>query len=385
MTRMKPVSIFLLATVLCQALPAAAYTESTDPAARARIDQAKADMAAGKIQAAVSTLLDVVKTDTHSSEGPRQLAILFYNLALSTDTHEAVYYRRQAETFANKALRIEQEDTRALDVRDRASGKLEQFSRNVSYAARPQSDAADTLFDKHEWRPAIVKYEEAARLDPGFALLLVNIGICHTQLGDMTSAEKAFRKSVAIDPNYEDGWLELFELLLRQKRFGDADAAARGAVAARPNSTKAWFGVRMGQLRAGAKPRIFTYKPKGSYSVKKKQTVVDAGLAPADAAAWTVVAETQRSVTAADPAMGPAAIQIATWDKALRTIAETDKTTPFTDPTLREMLAFHQGGQIKAAVFALLFQETWRDEYEAWKKAEPGGLQRFIDTFHVGL
>ena len=375
----------VLLGALAQALPAAAYTESTDPAARAAIDQAKDDMKAGKIQASVNTLLEVIKTDKHSSEAPRQLAIYFYNMAVSDDSHVAVYYRRQAEAFADKALRIDAQDREAVDVRDRATGKRELVLRSVTYPARPQSDAADALFDGGQWRAAIAKYEEAASIDTRCATLHLNIGQTHLQLGDMASAEKAFRKAVATEPNLEDAWLELSNLLRKRKRVEESDAAAMGAVTARPNSPKGWFGVRAAQMRKGATPRFFIYKPKGSYSVRQKKIVVDSGQAPVDEAAWTVVAEAQRSVVEADPTLGRAAIQIATWDKALRTIAATDKVSPVTDPTLRDMLAFHQGGQLKAAVFALLFQEAYRDEYEAWKKAEPDGLQRFIDTFHTSI
>jgi tetratricopeptide (TPR) repeat protein len=375
----------VLLAALAQALPAAAYTESTDPAARAAIDQAKADMTAGKIQASVNTLLEVIKTDKHSSEAPRQLAIYFYNMAVGDDTHLAVYFRRQAETFANKALRIDDEDRDAADVRDRATGKRELVLRWVTYPARPQSDAADALFDGGQWRAAIAKYEEAASIDTRCATLHLNIGQAHLRLGDTASAERAFRKAVATEPNLEDAWLELSNLLRKQKRVEESEAAAMGAVTARPNSPKGWFGVRAAQIRKGATPRFFIYKPKGSYSVRQKKIFVDSGQAPVDEAAWTVVAEAQRSVVEADPTLGRAAIQIATWDKALRTIAATEKVTPVTDPTLRDMLAFHQGGQLKAAVFALLFQDAYRDEYEAWKKAEPDGLQRFIDIFHTSI
>jgi tetratricopeptide (TPR) repeat protein len=223
------------------------------------------------------------------------------------------------------------------------------------------------------------------RLDPRYADVHASIGLCHERTGDAVNAEKAYRQAVAIDPNYDDAWLRLRELLNKQKRYKEADAAAFAAVLARPANKAAWSTVLYGLFRGGVTASKFDIRPKGSYSVRLNKIVVDAGLNAADKAAWTAVAEAQQAVR--DPAYGhkPFAALLASWDSALRAIAQIDKATPVTDKYLRNMLAFQQAGQLKAALFALHFREDYRDDYEAWKKAEPDGLKRFIDTFHLGL
>lgn len=373
----------LLALAAGCALPASAATKSTDPAARKLIDQAVLDLKAGKVEPAVDSLLQANKLGRDASESRTLLASVFYDLSRNDDSHRIWHLRRQARNFAVDALLIDGSDMDAQDIMTGLSGAFDQQKYQPAAAVKALSDQADMLYDARQYQAAIRKYEEVIGRDPRYPDVYVNLGDCLFQMGEKAGAEQAYRKAIELDRNYEGAWMALNKLLTRQKREKDAEAAAFGAVAALPSTIDGWGELFALLRQKDSKARRFDYKPKASYSLLRKKFLIDQDMGPIERSAWIVVANAQQA--ASDPAQqrSPFQILLATWTTALPELAKTDKANPVNDATLRDMLAFHQAGQLKAALFALQYKEAYRPDYEAWKKAEPDGLKRFIDTFRI--
>lgn len=58
-----------------------------------------------------------------------------------------------------------------------------------------------------------------------------NLGLAYTEVSKMTSAEKAYRKAVELNPDLVQGWVNLAGVLLLQWRFEDSLEAGKKAVA----------------------------------------------------------------------------------------------------------------------------------------------------------
>lgn len=372
-----------LALALAVSLPAAASTQSTNPAARKLIDQALADVKQRKFGSALVGLDQAVKIDNTTSEARRLLAALFLDMALADDSHTAQDYRRAARRLATEALTIDPTDDRAQEVLTGLTGAFDQQYHQPAPAVDALSEEAGLLYDKAQYVAASRKYEQALNADPDFPDTYVYLGNTLVQMNELKGAEQAYQKAIELDRNFEGAWIALYKLTKITRRATQGEAAALGAITALPSTFDGWSAMNEVFGNKGVKLRSFDYRPKGSYSVKGKAIKVDQDLTGPDQAAWNAVANAQK--TASDPALQRSAfaVVLATWDAALREIAEIDKKAPVTDPTLRDMLAFRQAGQLKAALFTLQYREIWRADFEAWKKAEPDGVKRFINTFRV--
>lgn len=53
------------------------------------------------------------------------------------------------------------------------------------------------------------------------------------------------------------------------------------------------------------------------------------------------------------------------------------------DATWAQLLAFYKSGALKPALMLLAFHEAYRPDFEAWKAANPKGVQAFIEHWHL--
>ncbi|HEX8618337.1 MAG TPA: tetratricopeptide repeat protein, partial [Thermoanaerobaculia bacterium] len=105
----------------------------------------------------------------------------------------------------------------------------------------PNADAmraAVRLEDEGKYALAAHAYREILQKDPNAALAWTNLGNAEMHVGRRAAAEEAFRKALEIDPASADTLNNLAWLLYEDKRFEEAEALARKAVAA--NAPDSW-------------------------------------------------------------------------------------------------------------------------------------------------
>lgn len=86
---------------------------------------------------------------------------------------------------------------------------------------------------RHE--AALAEMETAAMLEPDIPMILGSLGAARLEVGDLTGAEQALRKALAIDPTHRAARLRLVHLLEVAERWSDA-AAERAAAPALPGA-----------------------------------------------------------------------------------------------------------------------------------------------------
>ncbi len=377
MTRLR--SLFLIAAIAVTASASADVLSKVD-AARTLISQGHAQSQAGKYNDALASYRAAAKADPAASEPLSYLALMMVYASQNTVAKNVGDYRAQARDYANAALKIDARDPNAMEALRQLDDGVEQKRRAPAPAALKAVNEGELLFSDRKYAEAALKYEEAIRLDPGYADAVVFLGDCYYLQGDMARAEQKFRQATVMDPQYGAAWRYLYDALRKQDKRAQAEAAAFGAIATMPSALPNWLRVVESMDLAGRPLAQFKWQPRAS--VKGTEIQIDPTGPESDSTAWTAYA---LSLAAADDKLAPFARELAAWTSTLQIISELGSADKIKDPGLRHMIAFHKGGQLKAALFALHYKEAYRAEFEAWKKAEPDGLKRFVETFRVGL
>jgi tetratricopeptide (TPR) repeat protein len=90
-----------------------------------------------------------------------------------------------------------------------------------------------------------------AEENPESAAAHYNVGLAYTALGKMTSAEKAYRRSLEIDPEHPEAWVNLGGTLLLKWDFEGCVEANREALQRKENLLLAHFNMGQGLLYLG--------------------------------------------------------------------------------------------------------------------------------------
>ncbi|MEO7497559.1 MAG: tetratricopeptide repeat protein [Massilia sp.] len=307
---------------------------------------------------------------------------------------DALQLRQQARAQAERALKIEPDDRLAHEVLRALDELTPTALHKANAAAANLVEQADQYFDQGKFADAAKKYEAAAQADPLLSTAWTNAGDCYLNLRNYPEAEQRLRKGAAIEATNSYAWRALADLLLAQRRAQEALDAMLSAVAAQPGDGANWDklaeagapnGIVLKSLRlipkASASPDPVSGKFKIHYSV-------DAGIE--DMGFWGVIAgfEGLRLQNKGEPArinwLSPFKRALAMWDGALRgseqraLATQRDKPADQTWLTLRTL---QNANQLEPGLLLLAFKESYRPELEAWTKANPEGVKRFIQTY----
>lgn len=369
----------LLLAALALSAPTHADVASKVELARTLISQGKAHEEAGKFNEALESYRAAAKADPGASEPLSHLALLMVYASKNTEATYVQSYRAQATTYANAALKVDAHDPNAMEALRLLADSVEQQTYEPAPAALAAVKEGELLFSSGKYAEAALKYEAAIRLDPAYPEAVVLLGDCYYMQGDMVRAEQQFRQATVMHPSHGTAWRFLYDALVKQGKFKEAQAAAFGALAAMPSAKPNWQRVGEAMDRAGRTMRLFTWHPRAA--IQGKEIHIDPTGPESDGAAWMAYAVS----LAAEQKGTPFARQLAILKSTLQIIDELAKADKITDQGLRDMIRFNKAGQLKAALFALHYKEAYRVDFEAWKKAEPDGLKRFVETFLVGL
>jgi tetratricopeptide (TPR) repeat protein len=377
-------SAILLVALLGPASPALA-SQSVKPDVLALTKQAQAQGQAGDIAGAERSLKAAIAADPTTSHALSMLARMHLLLWQRDDSHLAWHHRATAFELVYRAQQLDRKDPHAEDILDYLSGKYDRQQHETNPAAEDALTAGDRAAETGKCELAQAHYDKALILAPRNADALIAMGQCQEDHGSMAQATELYRKATALEPLQPGTWRALSGSLGTQKRYDEARIAALHAVAAMPSDSQSWNLLRvLTRLAQPASIDTFAYKPMGSYSRSKDTTIVEKGMPIPDFKAWMFFATSQaEEMDPKKPARSPFAVELAAWERVLPTIAAMGDADQIKDETMRKMLTFHKGGQLKAALFLLAWRESYRPEFEAWKKANPEAIERFFNTFRV--
>ena len=376
-------ALVLLASLL-HAAPAMADLFPDNDKARVLLKQALALEAEGKGNEAFDRFRDAALADPKASTPVAHIAYLLYVSSKAAPAKEAPEQRQQAEAAAKAALQLDERDPLAMEVLRALADSQPQARHQPSSAATKAVNEGELLFHDKKFAEAAVKYEQAIALDPAYAEAVLLLGDCYFMEGDMARAEVSFRKATAIDPLYGSAWRFLFDAQMHQGKFKDAEASAISAIAAAPSERQSW--LRMNTLlgKWGNQLTPFRLVPHASLG-KKNEIAVDKAALETDSAVWLAYGLALAKGAEDMPKASQFERDLYTWKTTMATLKELGNSGEIKDDGLRAMLRFHKAGQLEAALFLLNYREAYRPDFEAWKKANPGAIKNFIETFQVGI
>lgn len=379
---MSPRSIVLFAALL-HFTPALAAIHPSNDKALVLFNEGKALHGQGKPAEAFERFRQAALADPKASS---PVAMMAYVLQLSLPAaapDQVAQIRKDAASAARLALKLDERDAVAMEVLRALADDVPQQRHQPNEAAHKAVNDGELLFNARQFDAARKKYELAEQLDPAYAEAVLLQGDCYFLADDMPHAEQLFRKATQIDPLYGAAWRFLFDAQMRQEKFKDADASAIGAVSATPSERQGWMRVALLQDQWGIKMSRFQLVQHARFEGNKIS--LDADIPEHANQFWLAYGVSLASASNDKALTTPFARELRAWESAMKIAAELKLDKQIEDEGLRELVRFHKAGQLKAALFLLMYKEAYRADFEAWKKDNPGAIKLFIDTFHAGL
>lgn len=380
-------ALTLAALLLCSSAMAA--LEPANEAARAHMNKGNAAYTAGKANAALAAWRESIKADPAASQPVSAIAHLFLSASLEAKSPERETYRKEAEQHARFALKLDERDPMAMEVLRQLDDPAPERAYQPSAEVLKAMDEGEVLFTARDYAGARKHYARAFAMDPKYAQAVLFVGDTYYAEGKLVDAEPYFRRATELAPGYALGWRFLFDAQMGQDKLKDAQVSVLGALAARPSEQQNW--LRLARLYSVWGQPLTKFNMVKGVSVEGTTINLDQDLPAAENMAWlayglglsTYDAKSEKGDK--DAPNSPFLRELFAWDAAMEVLAQTKYKDKIKDPALLQMATFHKAGQLKPAILTLLYREAFRNDFEAWKKAEPDGIKRFIDTFHVGL
>ncbi|SEO28483.1 Tetratricopeptide repeat-containing protein [Duganella sp. CF517] len=396
--RSLPVSVCLSFSLLCFAPSALAQLPINDAAA-ALLQEGDTLLSQRKAGEALRSYEAAAKADPTSSVPLSKLANAIYFLSiLQTDAEKKSQWRAQSEALAQQALKLAPRDPIAQEVLRMLSEEKPAPLHEPTAQAANLKHEGEQLFVAGRLDQAREKYLQAAQADPLYSTAWIYAGDCYFAQKKWAEAEQLFRKGVTIEPLNSQGWRFLSDALGAQGKRAAAEEALLNGIAAQPSQMPNWG--KLAHLRAAAGTPL---KPLGL--VRKSSVTLDPATGKptvkldstfsggpgeqktADAGAWLMLGMREASIRAknrADNVTGsPFAIELASWEGAMKAASEIEAKggEALTDPGLIAMQTLAKADQLEAGLLILLYKESYRPEFEAWKKEHPNGIRKFVDTW----
>ncbi|BDU78527.1 tetratricopeptide repeat protein [Mesoterricola sediminis] len=257
-------------------------------------------------------------------------------------------------------------------------------------------EEGERSFGARDFQKAREAYGRALAQDPGFVLAMLYLGDTYHSERHPTEALTWYRKAAQAQPAFPKAWRFLADGCAAAGRAQEAEEALLSGLEGNPGNRLLWLKLADLLDAQGRAPKKLVFDPPFRPSwgpegqLTLQATVPDPGAE--GLAIWAPLltglhggaqVKVEHPGPGAPPLETPFQLARFFWTLALGALeAQVQKTgTPVQDRYLAAFLRFKQEGRLDAALFVLRFQEAFRPDFEAWKRAHPGEVQTFIRTY----
>jgi len=331
------------------------------------------------------------KSDPGASGPLASMAYLMLRLSEGAPADKKAVLRQQAGSAARAALAVDAHDPLAQEVlrslQDDAPTPLHMPTLEAAQANRE----GEVLFVQKRYPEALAKYEQAAARDPLFSGAWVYAGDCFYSRQQWHEAEVRYRRATEIEPLNGQAWRFLSDALVKQGEQAQAHAALLGGIAAQPSQMPNWDKLETLLKHGGAtlKPLSLVRRARMERDVATgKPTLQLFGFEQQktpDNAFWMMLALREANLKPAEGAAprSPFQVELAAWQDTLKLAADAEAAgkDKLQDPAVLTMRTLARAGQLEAAILLLMYRESYRPDFEAWKQAHPDGIEAFVATY----
>lgn len=388
--------ILAVSLALVCAVSAAQTASVINDAARKLLDEGNVLLTQGKTGEAMKRFSESSKADPSASLPLSTIAEAVRLASEQMQGEQQAKARQQAEEIARHALSKHADDPIAQEVLRKLADNQPAPLHRPNAEAVAELHKGERLFAQKKLDEALAHYERAAALDPKWSVPWIYAGDCFYFRKDLAEAEIRFRKGVEIEPLNAQGWRFLADALQAQRKFSAAEDALINGIAAQPSQIPNW--TRLAQLRETA-----GYPLTSLALVRYSSASIDENGKPlvkmdgrfgkdnpkqmTDGAVWLFLATkeaTDMHAAQANKEQGPPfALEAARWRDAMKVVDEivANGGVELDTAPLKTMYMLNKNGKLDTALLLLQYRESWRAEFEAWKKENPQGIRTFINTY----
>lgn len=373
-------------------LHAFAVPVGINPAGQALVDRGQSLFAQGQAKQAFEAYQEAAKADPASSMPDSLIASMLFALGDRSAGEQRDKNQAQAMAYARKSLAINSADPLANELmrvaQDTAASPLHVPTREAAQLV----ESGENLFVQKRYAEALAAYESAGQRDPQYSAAWVYAGDCFYAQQRWAEAEVRFRQAATIEPLNGQAWRFLSDALAQQGKTREAQEALLSGIAAQPSQRPNWDkldsmmragGVTMARLTLRNKPVVKPATTTGTMQLQiDPQTFGSNG--SADGTFW-VSYGLALSVSGKERAASPFSAELGAFRTAFQVHAELQEkeARPFADPNLTLLAELSAKGQLEAAILLLMYRESYRPEFEAWKTAHPNGVREFVLLHNV--
>ncbi|WP_377705006.1 hypothetical protein [Pseudoduganella sp. UC29_71] len=390
--------VLALVLGMCAAQPARAELfGSTD--SQKLVSEGHALQAAGKYKEALDKFEAARKLSPDASSPLSAAAYLLQTLVPGLPDDAAAKARQQAEGLARAALKLAANDPLAAEVLRMQDDPSATPAYKANDAAAKAYAEGEVLFHQGQYEAARAKYRAAQLADPKFSSAFLMEGDTYFMEKNWIAAEMLFHKTTQVDPQNAQAWRFLADTQARLGNRAGLEQAALQAVAVQPSQMPSWERlaavakidgkpltrlqlVRLASVTQDAK----TGKATITMAAEFKDAKVEAN---SDYAVWLAYAVAQANALGAAAkekrTLSPFALEQAGWSTALKVAAELQENgaPPLASPALLALRGLKSPADVEAAILLLMYRESYRPEFEAWKKAHPDGIREFVTAHRL--
>ena len=354
----------------------------------------------GQVNQALAKFQEAAKADSKSSFPISGLGKLFFEASQHTDAKHQSEYQGKAIEFSREALNLNDLDFVANEVLLNLDGTSADSLHKPTPEALQAFNQGELAFQSQKWDEAASGYQRALSIDPAYTDAALYLGDTYFSRKMYDRAEPWFRKATELEPRYGRAWRFLADC---NKDLGHEDLAITcdyNAIAALPSDFTAWGRLKSelenqgnGVLIRFHWPQIqasgVSHDASGKANINVPQSLIgdsiesQAALIYSMMIAITQVADekpenkgNKRSTLERESLAWKAAME--GYENSLK----EKKLTPH-DSTWAQLLTFYKSDQLKPALMILAYRESYRPDFEAWKKANPNGVRAFIEHWHL--
>ena len=389
-------SIPLSLALLCCAANMSAQAAIND-AANALTQEGDKLVTQQKYMDALRSYQSANRADPTSSQPLSRLASLLYTLSGVAETEKKRICARRRRGLRNKHRNW----ARSIPSRRECCACWPRKSRRLCMRRRPTRQSCRMKASSYSWPENSTRPGKIYARHAGRPVVFGRLGLCGRLL---LRAEKVAGGGGDVPQGRDDraaqwpGLALLVGALAAQGKRAAAEEALLNGIAAQPSQMPNW--TKLAKMRAAAGTSL---KPLGL--VRKASVTLDPATGKptikldstfsggpgeqktADGGTWLMLSMGEANIRAkkceGNITSTPFAIELASWEGAMKSVDEITAKggeAP-TDPGLIAMRMLAKADQLEAGLLILQYKESYRPEFEAWKKAHPNGIRKFVDTW----
>ncbi len=316
---------------------------------------------------------------------------LVTNASTLTDTGERKKEMERGVKALQRAKQLGTENTKALYFLDQFEDfdGTDNFS-NKNPAVEKALREGEAHFGRGEYDQAFIAYERAYKLDPKNYEAVLFMGDCFYAQKKYKESEPYFLKAIEIDPEMETAYRFLGDALLYQNRDQEALERFLDGLIVAPFSRMSWDSIQRWAGKTETDYSLVEIIPPGNEaygSLKINESLLKAENGTDKWKLYNETVKAQMTSKAASKKDFTLVDEVRAWKKVADAFRKDIKNgkIKYPDQNLINLTKLDDKGLLEPYILLIRPQDTFGDDYDAYRKQHPQKIKQFVKEYILGL